>query len=140
MDPLPFLDCIRARRGLARLKAIADQNKDDDAERLQRIESAVAQMGQTVAWMARRMHDADSTSQFLIRENELLRGRRAERMQFVSTMHTQQQAGIIKQLTNLTQQQASIIDALSAFSISFHQPPPSVDDAIFDPTINEILA
>jgi hypothetical protein len=87
-----------------------------------------AQAAQTMAWMAQKMRDTDNTVQFLIRENALLRSRQAERQQLIRALQAQQQSGVSAQLAVLTAQQTAIIDALSAFSVSFRQPPPAVDD------------
>ena len=135
--PLPYLECLRERRGAMRLEAIrqcddddADTNKDtnDNTVLLQQVAGMQAQAAQTMAWMAQKMRDTDNTVQFLIRENALLRSRQAERQQLIRALQAQQQSGVSAQLAVLTAQQTAIIDALSAFSVSFRQPPPAVDD------------
>ena len=124
--PLPYLEGLRERRGLMRMEAIRQSDEADDL--LKDIAAMQAQTAQTMAWMAQKMRDTDNTVQFLIRENALLRSRQAERQQLIRVLQSQQQSGVSSQLSSLAQQQAAIINALSAFSISFHQPPPAVDD------------
>ena len=124
--PLPYLESLRERRGLMRMEAIRQSDEADDL--LKDIAAMQAQTAQTMAWMAQKMRDTDNTVQFLIRENALLRSRQAERQQLIRVLQSQQQSGVSSQLSSLAQQQAAIINALSAFSLSFHQPPPAVDD------------
>ena len=126
-EPLPYLEGLRERRGLMRMEAIR-QSDEADESLLKDIAAMQAQTAQTMAWMAQKMRDTDNTVQFLIRENALLRSRQAERQQLIRVLQSQQQSGVSSQLSSLAQQQAAIINALSAFSISFHQPPPAVDD------------
>ena len=127
--PLPYLEGLRERRGLMRMEAIRQSEECDSvAMQLKDIAAMQAQTAQTMAWMAQKMRDTDNTVQFLIRENALLRGRQAERQQLIRVLQSQQQTGVSSQLSSLAQQQAAIINALSAFSLSFHQPPPAVDD------------
>ena len=127
--PLPYLEGLRERRGLMRMEAIRQSEECDSvAMQLKDIAAMQAQTAQTMAWMAQKMRDTDNTVQFLIRENALLRSRQAERQQLIRVLQTQQQSGVSSQLSGLAQQQTAIINALSAFSLSFHQPPPAVDD------------
>ena len=133
--PLPYLECLRARRGLMREEAIKQSEESDATELLQQIASMQSQTAQTMAWMAQKMRDTDNTVQFLIRENTLLRSRQAERQKLISVMQEQKHDGVTAQLNILAQQQCAIINALSAFSLSFHQPPPAVDD---DPMLFDV--
>ena len=126
--PLPYLESLRERRGLMRMEAIRQSEECDSVALLKDIAEMQAQTAQTMAWMAQKMRDTDNTVQFLIRENALLRSRQAERQQLIRVLQTQQQSGVSSQLSGLAQQQTAIINALSAFSLSFHQPPPAVDD------------
>jgi hypothetical protein len=123
--PLPYLACLRERREL------------EEPELLQQISSMQAQTAQTMSWMAQKMRDTDNTVQFLIRENTLLRSRQAERQQLIRVLQAQQQSAVSGQLSSIAQQQSAIINALSAFSLSFHQPPPAVDD---DPMLFDAAA
>jgi hypothetical protein len=133
--PLPYLACLRERRGLEALK----QSAEDFSELplLQQILSMQAQTAQTMSWMAQKMRDTDNTVQFLVRENALLRSRQAERQQLIRVLQAQQQSAVSGQLSSIAQQQSAIINALSAFSLSFHQPPPAVDD---DPMLFDAAA
>jgi hypothetical protein len=145
--PLPYLESLRERRGLMRMEAIK-QSEEADEEKvppqasvesdilLHKIANMQSQTAQTMAWMAQKMRDTDNTVQFLIRENSLLRSRQAERQQLIRVLQSQQQSGVAAQLSTIAQQQTAIINALSAFSLSFHQPPPAVDD---DPMMFDAL-
>lgn len=145
--PLPYLESLRERRGLMRMEAIK-QSEEADEENvppqasvesdilLHKIANMQSQTAQTMAWMAQKMRDTDNTVQFLIRENSLLRSRQAERQQLIRVLQSQQQSGVATQLSTIAQQQTAIINALSAFSLSFHQPPPAVDD---DPMMFDVL-
>jgi hypothetical protein len=146
--PLPYLESLRERRGLMRMEAIKQSEEADDAKvppqkdsvdcdsLLQQIATMQSQTAQTMAWMAQKMRDTDNTVQFLIRENSLLRSRQAERQQLIRVLQSQQQSGVAGQMSTIVQQQTAIINALSAFSLSFHQPPPAVDD---DPMMFDAL-
>jgi hypothetical protein len=135
--PLPYLESLRERRGVMRLEAIKQSEEAESGILLKDIAAMQAQTAQTMAWMAQKMRDTDNTVQFLIRENKLLRSRQAERQQLIRVLQAQQQSGVASQLSSIAQQQAAIINALSAFSLSFHQPPPAVDD---DPMMFDALS
>jgi hypothetical protein len=125
---VPYLEGLRERRGLMRMEAIKQSEECDSVALLKDIAEMQAQTAQTMAWMAQKMRDTDNTVQFLIRENALLRSRQTERQQLIRALQSQHQSGVSSQLSGLAQQQTAIINALSAFSLSFHQPPPAVDD------------
>ena len=135
--PLPYLESLRERRGVMHLEAIKQSEEAESGILLKDIAAMQAQTAQTMAWMAQKMRDTDNTVQFLIRENKLLRSRQAERQQLIRVLQAQQQSGVASQLSSIAQQQAAIINALSAFSLSFHQPPPAVDD---DPMMFDALS
>ena len=118
-------------------------------ELLQKIAAAQQQTSGTIAWMSDQMLGAHRATQFLVKENALLRSRQAERQDLAREMQTQRRCGLAgsvealnTQVAHIVQQQAAIIDALSAFSHSFDMPPPvafSRRDATDESTYDEII-
>ncbi len=120
----------RERRATMR-SAAAEEPADETNAPDGLILQSQRDIARSVAYMAEQMRDANRATQFLIKENAVLRSRQAERQDLAREMLMQQRAGIAgriealaTQVSCVVQQQAAIIDALSAFSSSVDMPPP----------------
>lgn len=61
-----------------------------------------------------------TSMQYLVAENTLLRSRQSEREKLAQELHMQKHyASASAQLIQVTQQQAAMLDALRAFSLTF---------------------
>ena len=129
----------------------AGKKQQYDDELLKGIMAVQTQTGRSVDCIADRMWETQRTTQFLLSENALLRSRQAERQQLAREMHAQREFGLAKgvdalsmQVGHVVRQQAAVIAALGAFSVSFDQPPPPICPAAWannddDKEYNEIM-
>lgn len=117
----------------ASLKTVSDSQHSLQliCDAMNKLMAGQARAEHKMDFMANQAREAHRTTQFLLSENSVLRLRQADRQRFAQELNMQHQFGQAQSLASLSlrldcvvQQQAALIDALGAFSVSFDQPPP----------------
>lgn len=80
----------------------------------------LAAVSSSLKLLAEEMRSMRTSMQYLVAENTLLRSRQSEREKLAQELHMQKHyASASAQLIQVTQQQAAMLDALRAFSLTF---------------------
>lgn len=121
-----------------------EAEEDVKPEAKEETTMTLRKIAETLERIEAELKDSRRTTQFLCKENTVLRSRQMERENLSHELRLQRQyglnasiEGIAQQLAHISRQQNAMLDALREFNLVFDAPPRCADDAAFAPLFSD---